>query len=553
MFRDIFWNYPNLISKFIKITNPLFYILLAFFLGYFVFSGFTSDFVRRFVEGRDITQITEGAVGGLISTNPMYVTENSVDRDFYELVYEKFIEVDVSGEPVASLAFEWAKSSELDYLFKLREGVFWHDGESLTAEDIVWNFETAITLAEEFGEDTYGRALQGMKIEQIDDYTLRFKLEETNATFWEAISVYIIPKHIYADLPLSDFASSRTNSNPIGCGVYKVNVISQRGFVLSAFDDHWLEPSIKNYRYLFFEDYRSLNDAVKNNEIDIINTLDLNKIENLEEYPFFRTEELVLYNRQKLIFFNTRREKYSEQDFRKALSLLIDKERLLEEANIAGIPAMGPISPISWAFNDSIDYFDHDLDEAKEIFESLGYTRSFDEDYYTTEDDKILSVTLSFFENDFNKKLVFVLEEMFREGGVLLRLRPLNYDQVMREILPTRDFELLLYEIEVAVDPDQYNLWHSLRIDHPMLNISGYNYSRVDILLERARVSIDTEERKNDYFLFQRYLVDDSPVSFLYHPKAFFVLRNGLEGFDIENILSPSDRYRNVHEWHWNI
>jgi len=553
MIRDIFWNYPNFLSKIIGSTSPLFYILLAFLLGYFVFWGFTSDFALRFVEGRNVNVVTEGAVGSLVSTNPMYVTQNSVDRDFYSLVYEKFIEVDASGEPVASLAFEWARTSDLEYLFKLREGVFWHDGTPLTTDDIIWNFETSILLAQEYGEDTYGRALEGVKIEQIDEYTLRFKLEETNATFWEAISVYMIPKHIYSNLSLQNFAMSKTNSEPIGCGVYKVDSISQRGFMLSAFEQHWLQPSIKNYRYLFFEDYDPLNDAVKNNVIDVINTLNLEKIDNLEEYPFFRMEELVLHNRQKLIFFNTRRENYSDAEFRRAISLLIDKERLLEVGGIDGVVAEGPISPRSWAFNDSLEALDYDLEGAAEILESLGYERGPQDEYYFTDDNKVLSLNISFLENEMNERLIGALAEMFREGGVLLRTRPLNYDQVMREILPTRDFELLLYEIEVAVDPDQYNLWHSLRIDHPMLNISGYDYSRVDILLERARTNLDKEERKEDYFLFQRYLVDDAPVVFLYHPKAFFILRKNLEGFDIENIVSPSDRYRNVHEWYWNI
>ncbi len=553
MLRDFFWNYPKYFSKFIGSTSPLFYIFVAIFLGYFVYFGFTSDFVRRFVEGQDTTVVTEAAVGTLLSTNPMYVTQNSVDRDFYALVYERFIEVDASGEPIASLAFEWAKTSDLEYLFKLREGVVWHDNTPLTADDIVWNFETSIFLAEEFGEDTYGRALEGVKIEKIDDYTLRFKLEETNATFWEAISVYMIPKHIYENVSLNNFALSKTNTNPIGCGVYKVDSISQRGFALSVFEDHWLEPSIKNYRYLFFENYDDLNGAVKNNEVDIINTFDLDKVDNLEDYPFYKIKESVLYNRQKLIFFNTRREQFSDAEFRRALSFLIDNEKLLEVAGIEGVLATGPIPPTSWAFNDSLEPLEYGPDEAAEIFESLGYERDSEGGYYLTDDNKVLSLSMSFFDSELNQRLVDALTEMFREGGVLLRSRPLNYEQVMREILPTRDFELLLYEIEVATDPDQYNLWHSLRIDHPMLNISGYDYSRVDILLERARISLDKEERKEDYFLFQRYLTDDAPVTFLYHPKVFFILNKNLEGFDAKDISSPSDRYGNVHEWYWDI
>ena len=222
-------------------------------------------------------------------------------------------------------------------------------------------------------------------------------------------------------------------------------------------------------------------------------------------------------------------------------------------ADINGEVAKGPIPPTSWAFNDSLELVGYDLQESAEILESMGYTRDSGDDYYLDEDNRVLTVTVSFFESEINEKIVEALGEMLRDGGILLRERPLNYDQILREILPTRDFELLLFEIEVTVDPDQYNLWHSLRIDHPMLNISGYDYSRVDILLERARTSTDRQERKEDYLLFQRYLIDDAPVSFLYHPKVFFVFKENLKGLQTDEIISPSDRYDNVHEWYWDV
>lgn len=552
--RDFFWNYPKFFSRIMKITNPLFIILLGLFFGYFLFFTLTSGFVHRFIEGRDVTKITEGVVGSLISTNPMYVTQNPVDRDFYKLVYEKFIEIDSEGLPVENIAVEWDQSSEREYVLKIKEDILWHDGENLTVDDIVWNFETSISLANEFGEDTYGSALEGVKVEKVDEFSLKFVLEETNATFWEAISVYIIPKHIYENLSLQNFSQTKTKSNPIGCGIYRVDSISKNGFTLTSFENHWETPSIEKYRYLFFEDYDELNNAVKNNEIDIIMTFDLSKIENLEEYPFFEIQESVLYNRQKVIYFNTRREKLYDDEIREALSLLVDKESLLEMTGVGGIISDGPLSSKSWAFDDSLDFLRYDPQRAEEILKSLGYVKDSREQYYiTSEDEKILSVELSFLENESNTKIALALEELFKKEGVLLRLKPLNYDQVMREILPTRDFELLLYEIEVTTDPDQYNLWHSLRIDHPMLNISGYDYSRVDILLERARTNTDREERKEDYFLFQRYLIDDAPVIFLYHPKVFFVSRKNLQGFETDNIISPSDRYESVADWFWDF
>ncbi len=554
MIRDFFWNYPKNFSHFVRVTSPLFYIFLAFLIGYVIFSTLSSDFVGRFVEGRDSERITEGVVGSLMSTNPMYTTQSSVDRDFYELVYEKFIDIGSDGEPLLNIVEKWDLVGDLEYTFTLRQDVFWHDGTLLTSDDVVWNFETAMFLAQELGEDTYGSNLEGVEIERIDTFTVKFTLSAKNATFWEAISVYLIPKHVYGNYDLNDFAVTKTKRNPVGCGMYMVDLITTKGFFLEAFEGHWNSPNIKKYEYLFFEDYGSLNSAIKNNKVDIASTFDLEKIEDLEEYPFFDIYESVLYNRHKLIFFNTRREKYRNSDMREAVSLLIDKERLLEESGIGGVVAHGPISPKSWAFNDSLDFVGYEPERATEILDSLGFVKdSRDEFFVSKDDEKIFSMELSFFENDINLKFVNLLQQFLQEEGVLLKLKPLTFDQVVRETLPTRNFELLLFEIEVTVDPDQYNLWHSLRIDYPMLNISGYEYTRVDILLERARSNMDMEERKGDYFLFQKYLLDDSPVVFLYHPKAYFIMRKNLGGFNFENISSPSQRYENIHEWHWDI
>jgi peptide/nickel transport system substrate-binding protein len=102
--------------------------------------------------------------------------------------------------------------------------------------------------------------------------------------------------------------------------------------------------------------------------------------------------------------------------------------------------------------------------------------------------------------------------------GVILNLEPLTYRQLTQEIVATRDFELLMYEIETTIDPDQYNLWHTLKSDYPDLNLSGYSYERVDIL-EDGRRSVDRKVRQERYALFQRYLIQDAPALFLYRPS----------------------------------
>jgi peptide/nickel transport system substrate-binding protein len=195
-----------------------------------------------------------------------------------------------------------------------------------------------------------------------------------------------------------------------------------------------------------------------------------------------------------------------------------------------------------------VDY-SYDKDKANGAFKTMGYVFNEESGLYETEDGEILSFTLSFLDNDYNNVLVDTMYELLYEQGVVLKKDPLSYAQISQETIATRSFDMLLYEIEITIDPDQYNLWHSLKSNYPDLNISGYNYERVDILLEEARESSDLKVRKEKYALFQKYLMNDAPVVFLYHPVYTYVVNSDFENIDISNIQYVSQRFENIDNW----
>ncbi|MCS7092795.1 MAG: peptide-binding protein, partial [Patescibacteria group bacterium] len=75
---------------------------------------------------------------------------------------------------------------------------------------------------------------------------------------------------------------------------------------------------------------------------------------------------------------------------------------------------------------------------------------------------------------------------------------------------------------DIPLDPDQYSLWHSMQTES---NISKYANPRIDKLLEDGRVTIDIQERKKIYLDFQRFLLEDAPCVFLYHPEYYSIVR----------------------------
>jgi len=138
----------------------------------------------------------------------------------------------------------------------------------------------------------------------------------------------------------------------------------------------------------------------------------------------------------------------------------------------------------------------------------------------------------------------------WQEIGVKTNLRFIPAEDIGREVLKERSYDILLYGIIVGGDPDQYPFWHSSQIDAPGLNLSRYVNRKIDALLEEARESTDEEKQAELYTKFQEIILDDKPAIFLYAPTYTYAIDEELRGFDVTQISHPSHRFANVIQWY---
>ncbi len=550
-FREWLWDYPENISKFFKQTAPLSFIILFSIIGLWIFSFLTSSSFANIITEDRGGVFVEGAVGAISSFNPIFTSQSSVDADIRGLVFEKFIYISKEGKPVGGIAQQWDISHEGKvYDFTISNTHVWQDGVPLTIDDVLYTFEISKELASKYDYDTIGSPLVDVKIEKIGDNKIRFTLPEINATFFEAISVYIIPKHKFDGVNTRDIPFNAFAKYPIGSGPYEVYRSEPNVVYLKASDYYGKKLDIETIVYRLYSTYEALEAAFRNGLLDAIGATDEYSISYVKEYPAFKEYSVVLTPRLRMIFFNTRIDKLKDKNVRIALNYLTNKELLLQKANISGETVYGPIAKNSWAYNEnSVIKYEYNPQKAAEILTTLGYTKSQESGYFETGDKKVLSFTLSYYQNDLNERIVNALKQLWEQEGVVLNLEPLSYTQLTQEIVATRDFELLMYEVETTIDPDQYNLWHSLKTNYPDLNLSGYSYERVDIYLEQARQTLDTTKRISNYASFQKYLTQDAPVIFLYHPKYIYVVRDNINIGDISGIMYPYQRYSNIVNW----
>lgn len=210
--------------------------LALFFLFVFLVNLYTSQ--RKEVPAYGGTY-SEALVGQPQFINPILAVSD-VDRDLSKLVYSGLVGYDEDGNLVMDLAESYSTKDGKEYIFKLRRNVFWHDGKPFNVDDVVFTVNAILN-------PDYGSPLrsvwQGVKVEKIDDYTVKFILDNPYAMFLETLTVGILPRHIWESMNPKNIILSPINLTPVGTGPFKVDKIikSKLGYIksirLSAFDD----------------------------------------------------------------------------------------------------------------------------------------------------------------------------------------------------------------------------------------------------------------------------------------------------------------------------
>jgi peptide/nickel transport system substrate-binding protein len=309
--------------------------------------------------------------------------------------------------------------------------------------------------------------------EIVSDNKINFILKDSFAPFPIAVSKPIFRKGFQ------------------GVGQFQVKKIEFNGEFVKTI---YLKSTIKNKKdtiIKFYPNEESAKLAIKLGEITRLeNILDPR---GFEEFSNLNINTMVMKDRFLGVFFNCEKPFLEDKLFRQALAYAIEKNQ--------GERALGPISPNSWAYFGEVKPYDFDFKRAQTLLSSsLGEQKA--------EEVKLTLMTVPQLLDQAEK-----IKKNWEELGIKVDIIPFKSGET--------DFEVLLAIQEIPIDPDQYNLWHSTS----QSNITRLKNPRIDKLLEDGRVILDDNERKMIYFDFQKYLVEEAPVVFLYYPEVFEVAR----------------------------
>jgi len=308
------------------------------FLFLFVVSGW--KLVSGNWEGRDIINVVkgghnynEGLVGEIVRLNPVYADLNEVDRDITSLIFEGLTKYDPKQQKVVeNVATHTLDENKTVYTFIMKEGITWHDGEPVTAEDIYFTYHDVIQHPE-FENPILRNSFSGVTIEQVDDKTVTMTLNEPNSFFFTQLTTGLLPKHILDEVEITELDTHEFNQKPIGSGPYRVNQAYTRNqdetteVALSYFKDYWkdVDPDITDINFFTFATYEDLKKGLGQ----------LHGLARVQKYRLTDLQEERLVENQYFLpqytalFFDTDQSELVKRGVRLGIQKSINKDKIL--------------------------------------------------------------------------------------------------------------------------------------------------------------------------------------------------------------------------------
>ena len=508
-------------------------------------------------------EYTEALVGYPEHINPILAQTNDVDMDLSRLIFSGLFKYNENQELVPDLIESYEISEDQqEYSFKIKEGVIWHDGEPLTADDIVF---TIGAIQDENFQSPLLPSLRGVGVEKVDDYNFKMFLKEPFAPFLSTLTFGIMPKHIWFDaysVSTKNVLLTEYNIKPIGSGPYQFKELVKdrdgniKSFHLEKNKNYFGQlPYLENLNFIFYPDIISATDAAASK-----------KVEGVAFVPFEMQEELHKRNRKldyhylrlpqyTAIFFNQKEgddNVLAYKAVREAMAHGVPRKIIIEDVlGGNGEPIFAPILPGYVGYNEEIKKYDYDIKEAREILNEGGWTKKEGEEY-RSRNDRVLEFTIVTVDQPEFIQTLDIMKQSWEDMGMKVNINIYSVEDVQSEVIKNRNYEALLFGEIVGTDPDPYPFWHSSQDEHPGLNLA-IPYKRlkdVDQLLEEARVATDDEERAKKYYHFQNILADEIPAIFLYNPHYTYAVHKKIQGIESQYITIPSDRFAGIDNWY---
>lgn len=440
-------------------------------------------------------------------------------------IYDGLLNFGPNGEVVPGLATGLPEQSdETTYIFKLREGVTFHDGKPFTADDVVWTVDRLLGNFPDLVSSQAARfGSQIENAEKIDDYTVQFNLKHPWADF---ISLIVGDKSLRIEQKNPDRENNDAydESLPVGTGPFRFKewVVGDH-LTLERNDDYWDEAAfVDEVVYRAIPEEATRMNALQAGEIDILLVPALKDLESLSENPNFDVLAAEGGNR-KYLGFNTTKEPFTDKKVRQAISYAIDRQEIVDGIYYGyATVAQGILPPWSEASNSDQTFYPYDPEKAQELLAEAGYDgEELEFEIVTTNATEYVDLST-------------LIASQLERVGITASILPLDKSAFTERTFQqdgsaNPGYQASVYRLIFGYSLTDYG-W---RIYHPDSVLNGYGYNQpggaqneaVLPLLDETTQTLEAEKQRELYSKVSELILDDAPDVIIAWQKNVLVSR----------------------------
>lgn len=485
--------------------NNFLILLLAFLMISAVFSPVQAQKTERFVMGieDEVSNLDPGE------------TTISVNERVASLLFDGLVEYGEANKIVPGIAEDWSISEDgLEYTFELRKGVLFHNGQKLTAEDVAYTYRRI--LDPDYGSGLRAKVEAVKSIEVLNDYKIKFTLDEPYSPFILAMTFGIIPKD-YAE----EMGAEKLGRNPVGAGPFKLEDWDPGNqIVLSAFADHWNKtPNIKKLIIRSIPESATQAMELRSGGIDFGVNLDVGQLDSFVDNPDYQVKSAAGAGIN-FLGFNFEMEPTDELKFRKAVIEAVPFDQIIPQVfGISGERAYSMLPPTIWPEERKFlkeNAVGFDPEAARKKFAELKEAGAIPADY-----------TAEIYVSNSRPNQVKTAEAMvtaLKQAGLKAEVNSMEFG-TMWDMLGRGEIGMFFLRFVSDPDPD-YWLYRFFQSEGA-LNRANYQDQEVDQWLEEARMISDQNQREKLYNkVLKKVLIEDLVFHPLAHSTQIYVMQD---------------------------
>lgn len=507
-------------------------IMIAITQAFWFSDSYTDD---TYTNGGTYTEATYGEVN---SMNPLFAATNS-EKVLSRLMFATVATVDYSGHVGIGLADSIRASEDGKvWTVNLRDGLKWSDGEPITNQDLIF---TANLIKNPKISSVYSTSLANVKVTENEENEVVFTLPTAYADFVSALTFPVVPKHVLENVDVQSMIENEFSNAPVTSGAFMFNATQstsssdEKVIYLSSNPDYYKGKSLLNSFVVHaYNDKEKIINAV--NAGSVTATAELNEINKIKISNKNFQEKNSSLNSGAFIFFNTTGN-MKNLELRQAVRRGIDVAKIREAAPET-LPLDYPLLSSQIKITNYPELPTRDFEAAKAKIAELSSEGQ-------------ITIRVATINSGYLPSVANVTVEELKNLGFNVDLSTYDENQeFIKNVISKRNYDILIYEVELGADPDLLPYYHSSQASSNGLNLSNYRNALVDDLLLSARGTLDQEQRIKKYESFLEYWVSGVPAIGLYRPNLTYYYNQNAKTFSNNNhLVTALDRFSDITDW----